>query len=134
MALFYTNENFPIKIAAYLRAMGHDVLTSQEAGNANQGIPDVEVLEFAAKAGRILLTLNRRDFIEIHENLSNHMGIIVCTQNTDLREQAEQINQAIQETGDMAGNWFESTESKSNVSLWIQIPVADFDGMIKAEL
>jgi hypothetical protein len=32
MALFYTNENFPIKIAQYLREMGHDVLTSYEAG------------------------------------------------------------------------------------------------------
>lgn len=103
MALFYTNENFPVQIAEYLREMGHDVLTSQEAGNANQRIPDVEVLEFAAKAGRILLTLNRRDFIEIHENSSNHTGIIVCTQNTDLREQAEQINEAIQKTGDMVG-------------------------------
>ena len=86
MALFYMNENFPIKVAMYLHEMGHDVLTSQEAGNANQRIPDVEVLEFAAKSGRILLTLNRRDFIEIHEKSSNHAGIIVCTQNIDLRE------------------------------------------------
>ena len=51
MALFYTNENFPIKVALYLREMGHDVLTSQEAGNANQRIPDAEVLDFAAKSG-----------------------------------------------------------------------------------
>ena len=67
MALFYTNENFPIKAAQYLREMGHDVLTSHEAGNANQRIPDADVLEFAAKAGRVLLTINRRDFIELHE-------------------------------------------------------------------
>ena len=51
MASFYTNENFPIKVAFHLREMGHDVLTSHEAGNANQRIPDDEVLAFAAKSG-----------------------------------------------------------------------------------
>jgi len=63
MASLYTNENFPAKLVALLREMGHDVLTSYEAGNANQRIQDSDVLEFAAKSGRILLTLNRRDFI-----------------------------------------------------------------------
>lgn len=103
MALFYTNENFPIKVAQYLREMGHDVLTSHAAGNANQRIPDSDVLEFAAKSSRILLTINRRDFIELHEQSANHAGVIVCTQNTDLHEQAEQIHIAVQETGAMAG-------------------------------
>jgi hypothetical protein len=103
MALFYTNENFPIQVALYLREIGHDVLTSYEAGNANQRIPDAEVLRFAAQAGRILLTINRRDFIKIHEKSARHAGVIVCTQNIDLREQAEQIDLAIKETGDMTG-------------------------------
>ena len=100
MASFYTNENFPIGVVQYLREMGHDVLTSHEAGNANQRIPDEDVLEYAAKAGRILLTLNRRDFIELHEKATNHAGIIVCTQNTDLREQSEQIDKAVREMSD----------------------------------
>ena len=33
MARFYTDENFPRPVIEFLRAMGHDVLTSQEAGN-----------------------------------------------------------------------------------------------------
>lgn len=103
MASFYTNENFPVKIAEYLREMGHDVLTSFEAGNANQRIPDDEVLNFASRSGRILLTINRRDFIELHENSPAHTGMIVCTQNIDLREQAEQIHNVVQEAGDMTG-------------------------------
>ena len=103
MALFYTNENFPIKLVNYLREMGHDVLTSHEAGNANQRIPDEDVLAFAAKAGRILLTLNRRDFIELHEKLSDHAGIIVCTQNPDLREQSQQINEEALKISDLTG-------------------------------
>ena len=103
MASFYTNENFPIKVAQYLREMGHDVLTSHEAGNANQRVPDVEVLEFAAKASRILLTLNRRDFMELHEQSARHAGVIVCTQNADLHEQAEQIHMSVQEMREMTG-------------------------------
>ena len=64
--VFLHNENFPIKIAQHLRQMGHDVLSSHEAGKANQRIPDEEVLAFAAESGRILLTLNRWDFIVLH--------------------------------------------------------------------
>ncbi len=74
MASLYTNENFPIKLAQYLRQMGHDVFTSHEAGKANQRIPDEEVLAFAAEAGRILLTLNRRDFIFLHTKSIQHAG------------------------------------------------------------
>ena len=66
MALLYANENFPIQVVQALRALGHDVLTSAEAGNANQSIPDDSVLAFAAQNQRALLTLNKRDFIRLH--------------------------------------------------------------------
>ena len=103
MASLYTNENFLFKVGLYLREMGHDVLTSHEAGQANRGIPDKDVLEFALKSGRILLTLNRRDFIALHEQVSSHAGIVVCTQNPDRKEQAEQIHQALQEADEVVG-------------------------------
>lgn len=103
MARFYANENFPMGVVEYLREMGHDVLTSYEAGNANQRIPDEDVLAYAAEEGRILLTLNRRDFIALHEKSSNHSGIIACTQNIDLREQSEQIQTAVQESDGLIG-------------------------------
>jgi hypothetical protein len=48
MASFYTNENFPIKAAQYLREMGHDVLTSHEAGKAINAFPMRKFLIFAA--------------------------------------------------------------------------------------
>lgn len=43
MARLYADEQFPRAVSELLRAMGHDVLTVQEAGNANQGIPDEDV-------------------------------------------------------------------------------------------
>jgi predicted nuclease of predicted toxin-antitoxin system len=103
MASIYTNENFPIKVAHYLRQMGHDVLTSHEAGKANQRIPDNEVLAFAAEMGRILLTLNRWDFIDLHNKSIQHAGIVVCTQNPDLLQQAEQIDKVVSKAGNMKG-------------------------------
>ncbi len=61
------------------------------------------MLAFAAQAGRILLTLNRRDFIALHEKMPEHAGLMVCTQNPDLCEQVELIDKAIRETGNLAG-------------------------------
>ncbi|BBD69729.1 hypothetical protein NIES4072_29360 [Nostoc commune NIES-4072] len=47
MVRFYADEQFPFPVVQLLRALGHDVLTVQEAENADQGIPDEEVLAFA---------------------------------------------------------------------------------------
>ena len=66
MARFYADEQFPLRVVEYLRDLGHDVLTVQEAGNANLRIPDDYVLAFAANNNRIVLTLNRKDFKRLH--------------------------------------------------------------------
>jgi len=66
MARFYTDEQFPFPVVELLRSLGHDVLTVQEAGNADQGIPDDEVLAFAISQERSILTINRDDFIRLH--------------------------------------------------------------------
>ena len=95
MAKLYANENFPLKVVEALRTLGHDVLTSQEAGKANLSIKDVEVLAFATENERALLTINRRDFIHLHRQGGRHEGIIVCTQDLDIQGQAERIHQAI---------------------------------------
>lgn len=52
MAAIYANENFPRRVVEALRTLGHDVLTSQEAGRANQMVPDEDVLSFAVEQGR----------------------------------------------------------------------------------
>ena len=40
MARFYTNENIPLPVVVELRRLGHDVVTSLDAGNANSAVPD----------------------------------------------------------------------------------------------
>jgi predicted nuclease of predicted toxin-antitoxin system len=84
MALqFYSNENFPIAMVNLLRSEGHDVLTSYEAGQANQGIPDDVVLQYATATGRILITENRQDFIDLHRTTPNHAGMIIFKHDRD---------------------------------------------------
>lgn len=79
MARFYSNENFPLPVVERLRALGHDVLTSYEAGHANRAVPDTQVLDVAIKDNRILLTLNRLHFIRLHRATPAHAGIVVCS-------------------------------------------------------
>jgi hypothetical protein len=55
MARLYSNENFPLPVVEALRERGHDVLTTLDAGKANQSIPDDEVLDFAIRERRVIL-------------------------------------------------------------------------------
>jgi predicted nuclease of predicted toxin-antitoxin system len=83
MLKFYSNENFPIEMVNLLRSRCYDVLTSYEAGQANQKISDDEVLMYATNAGRIVITENRQDFINLHYTTSNHAGIVICKADRD---------------------------------------------------
>ena len=74
MARLYSNENFPLPVVARLRALGHDVLTIQETGKADQALPDKEVLAFATREQRAVLTLNRLHFIRLHRAQPAHAG------------------------------------------------------------
>ncbi len=103
MAQLYANENFPRQVVEALRRLGHDVLTVQEAGKAEQGISDEEVLAFANQQNRAVLTINRRDFIRLHTKTPDHAGIIVCTQDPDTEGQAERIHQTIDATPTLTG-------------------------------
>jgi uncharacterized protein with PIN domain len=96
MARFYTNENIPLQVAMELRRLGHDVVTSVDAGKANSAVPDPEVLAFAAAEDRILLTHNRRHSLRLHQHRKeSHAGIVLCTFDADFSGQAERIDAAV---------------------------------------
>lgn len=103
MARLYCDEQFPREVSEQLQTMGHDVLTVQAAGNANLGIPDATVLEFAVADNRAVLTLNRYDFIRLHRSQLAHAGIIVCTNDSDRNRLAHQIHQAICTEASLSG-------------------------------
>lgn len=103
MTRFYSNENFPLPVVEKLRPLGHDVLTIQETGKADQALPDVEVLKFATAENRAVLTMNRRHFIGLHQVDPAHAGIIVCTVDPDFAGQAERIHQAVSGHSSLSG-------------------------------
>ena len=95
MARLYTNENFPLPVVEELRRLGHEVLTTHEAGEAGKSVPDEQVLAFAAAEGRALVTLNRKHFIHLHNANPEHTGIIVCSFDSDFSGQAHRIHAAM---------------------------------------
>jgi len=100
MARFYADENFSLRVVERLRALGHDVLTVQEAGEA--GGDDARVLSYAAGAGRIVLTFDRRDFERLHRASIAHAGIVNCTFDTP-DALAARIDHAVDSAGSLTG-------------------------------
>lgn len=93
---FYSNENFPLPMVRKLREKGYDILTSLEADQANQGIPDEYVLKFAVECNLTIITLNRDNFIKLHQENKQHSGIVICKADRDYAGQIETLDQYLQ--------------------------------------
>jgi hypothetical protein len=59
--------------------------------------------EFSRADDRILLTLNRKHFIRLHQERPDHCGIIVCTFDPDFTGQANRIHLAIESEAPVIG-------------------------------
>lgn len=103
MARCYANENFPLPAVEALRVLGHDVLTTQDAGKSGAAVPDDEVLRYAHTQNRILLTFNRKDFIRLHLAGQIHAGILACRFDPDFPALANRIHRCLRETDDLVG-------------------------------
>ncbi len=88
-----TNENFPFDLVEELRKFGYDILTSYDAGQANQSISDEDVLKFGHERDRTIITLNREDFISLHKQGCKHSGILICKDDRDYIGQAEKLRE-----------------------------------------
>ncbi len=103
-ARLYSNENFHRRVVEALRELGHDVLTSLEAGRSNQRLADEEVLHLATSERRAVLTFNRLHFIRLHRHTAGcHAGIVVCSEDHDTRALAQRIDEAIRDAGELSG-------------------------------
>jgi hypothetical protein len=100
MARLYADENFSYPVVERLRALGHDVLTVQEAGQ--RGGDDARVLTDATAASRAVLTFDRRDFQRLHLSNPAHAGIVSCTRD-DPDALATRIDQAVTAADSLAG-------------------------------
>jgi Domain of unknown function (DUF5615) len=103
MARLFADENFPRPVVEGLRALGHDVVTIQETGEAGVSLADDVVLARATADGRAVLTLNRKHFIRLHRERPEHAGVVVCTFEPDFTRQAARIDVALQGVASMLG-------------------------------
>jgi uncharacterized protein with PIN domain len=101
MARFFSDENFPMPAVLLLRQLGHDVVTIQELGQANEATADELVLQLSTSDHRILLTLNRKDFYRLHERSPVHAGILVCVKDDDFARMADRIHQVANTVNDL---------------------------------
>ena len=102
MAQLYADEHVPTAVTDALRALGHDVLTAQDDGQANQKIPDADVLARATALGRAVLTNNRLHFHRLHRHTAAHAGIVTYTDDhTDRAALAARIHAAIAPVSDL---------------------------------
>lgn|SRR5262249_22786306 len=79
MARLFADEDVPQAAVDHLRALGHDVLTADDA--VRKGAADADNLAFAAADGRAVVTHNRRHFLRLHRLDDDHAGIIICTRD-----------------------------------------------------
>jgi Domain of unknown function (DUF5615) len=112
MARLYVDENFPQPAVERLRALGHDVQTVQDAGKAQQKLPDEAVLADACVDGRAVVTRNRKDFRSLHAANSDHEGIIACSEDLDFVGLADRIHAAIEALPELAGQFIRIVRSQ----------------------
>ena len=79
LARLYADEDSVAGCRGVLRRLGHDMLTVQEAGRADQGISDSLVLVDATNDKRAILTHNHAISNACIAKLKLHQGIISCT-------------------------------------------------------
>ena len=102
MARFCSHGNIALQVIVELRRLGHDVVSGLDATKANSPVPDTEVVASAAAAERILLSHNRRHFMQLHRNRTEaHAGIVLCTFDTDFARLAQRIHSTVAAASDM---------------------------------
>jgi hypothetical protein len=78
------DEDFSLPVAEALRARGFSVLAAVEL--PPRGLRDEDQLRRAARAGRIFVTHNRRDYIrlahEFRERGETHAGVVILPRDT----------------------------------------------------
>jgi predicted nuclease of predicted toxin-antitoxin system len=106
MIRFYANENLSAVVVKHLRSLGHDVLTSYDAGNANQGIPDDQVLVTATVDERCVITFNRKDFLALHRSGVDHAGIVIFKDDRDRIQQAQMVDEELSKESSLKNRCF----------------------------
>jgi predicted nuclease of predicted toxin-antitoxin system len=87
MTIYLDDDCAEVLLAVLLRKAGHDVQTSNEIGLA--GAPDAVHLTRAIRAGRVLISKNHDDYVDLHDLLmagkGHHPGILIVRKDNNPR-------------------------------------------------
>ncbi len=103
LRLLIDEDTQDARLVSVLRAAGHDVFTVNEAGLTGQ--PDSAVLAYAAQTRRIVLTMNCRDFLALHDTGAGHAGIAGIYKGSDPRKNMNFTAVAVSLANLLASGW-----------------------------
>ena len=99
MTQLLADENLIFPVVDLLRRYDYDIVTLSDMNLAGQAIPDDEVLVLATSLKRCVITLNRKDFIKLHNQQPDHAGILVCTVDPNFLTLADRIHICLSQAG-----------------------------------
>jgi len=102
MARFFQDEHLSYKTADQLRAMGHDVLMTEDAGR--KSLKDFDQLTFCTGENRIMITINRKDFMMHDTYWPHHKGIISIKELIPEEARARYLDAIVQEHASLEGS------------------------------
>lgn len=111
---FLLDENVDARLAAHLRAGGHDAVSTLEDPGA--GASDAEVLATALRGGRVLIT-NDTDFGELilRRGLSHAGVVLLRLRTTAIAAQVAALEMVIREHSSRLAEFLVVTESRVRV-------------------
>ena len=83
LALYLDDCAFSHRLRQLLRQAGHDVQVPADVNPPLTGADDSVHFAHAKATGRVILTLNPRDFKALHDQDPNHPGILAVYQDND---------------------------------------------------
>jgi len=83
LALYLDDCAFSHRLRQLLRQAGHDVETPADVDPPLTGANDPVHFAHARATGRIILTLNPRDFKKLHDQSPDHPGVLAVHQDND---------------------------------------------------
>ncbi len=91
----YLDECVEASIAATLRENGFDIENAKDINQTGRDWSDRAQLEYAAQAGRVLVSYNRRDFRREHRKFQHegpsHSGILLLTHSRSAVDNADAL-------------------------------------------
>jgi hypothetical protein len=131
-ALFLADECLSMgpELCLYLRNCGWNIKHVNEVGLV--GRPDEDVLAFAWREKRIILTHNGKHFLDLRRHPpSRHPGVVaVPGANGEIDAYASAINQVLGYIGPFAGVWNNTFVNIEKGGIW-NVTLVDFTGARK---